>query len=346
MSAYILTPYDATPPWAPALSVDQYEDVTGRPMGSEKPESDLLLIRCDKLTAGQITTIKANGSYFVLEDGQASACQTFLSGKKSGHGVQPGDTVPQMRDKLITWCRNLPLSDGIDPTAWRQPGDVSGAFRTTDVETVSRTGGGALVVDEQVNAIASQDGSGVSLVTAGEHVLWGGDHIKADHLISGGVETGRFLQANVDIQVSDAGFVLVSCFSFTGIPTSSTIEAVWLDNHDEPFIQFNLGDGRLVYDAADMTNQRRLTAAEYNDGQKHAYAINYDRAARTLTFHSDAGLEHTLVVSESDAQIVWDTPAMVCGNRAGIAQNSSGLVFRNRTASEQELADMMTWVKG
>ena len=346
MSVYILTPYDAAAPWAPALSVDQYEDVTGRTMGSEKPQSDLLLIRCDKLTSGQIDTIKANGSYFVLEDGQGSACATFLSGKKSGHGVGSGDTAAQMREKLITWCRNLPLSDGANPADWYQSGDIGGAWRTTDTDTVARTGGGALVVDEQVNSLTSQWPTATDMTTAGAHVLWGGDHIHADSAISGGSQTGRFLQASIDTQLVSDGFCFVSCFSFTGTCNLSNVDAAWLDNHDEPMIQFENGTGEIVFDPLPfVAGARYVTASEYNDGQKHAYAINYDPVAGEVTYWIDGTKVRTRSAGIDDRG-GWNTPAIVCGTRAGIVQKGYALVARNRSASDSELADMMTWVKG
>lgn len=118
MRALIITPYTGDglsvdtgyrPLLLDVISIGGFNDITGNPLASGIPSVNLLVIEAD-VTAQQLSTIKADDRFFVLEPGpgyNGNALVTWLNGKgASGAGVQQGDAGEVARDKVIGYLRS------------------------------------------------------------------------------------------------------------------------------------------------------------------------------------------------------------------------------------------------
>lgn len=91
----------------PAVS---FVDITDHPMESGLPAVNLLVISAE-VTDAQLSQIKSDDRFFVLEPGpgyNGSALVNWLTSKGAqGHGVTAGEEAVTARGKIINYCKNL-----------------------------------------------------------------------------------------------------------------------------------------------------------------------------------------------------------------------------------------------
>lgn len=119
MIALIITPYTGDglspetgyhPLLLDVIQIGGFSDITGNPLASGIPSVNLLVIEAD-VTGAQLSTIKADDRFFVLEPGpgyNGNALENWLAGKgASAAGVIQGDTGEVARDKVIGYLRGV-----------------------------------------------------------------------------------------------------------------------------------------------------------------------------------------------------------------------------------------------
>lgn len=117
MKALIITPYtgdgqsEATsyrPLLGDILPIGGFNDITGNPLSGGIPADNLLVIEAE-VTGGQLSDIKSDNRFFVLEPGpgyNGNALVTWLNGKgASGAGVQQGDAAETAKAKLLAYFK-------------------------------------------------------------------------------------------------------------------------------------------------------------------------------------------------------------------------------------------------
>lgn len=119
MIALIITPYTGDgqsietgyrPLLGDFIPAQGWNDATGNPLTGGIPSVNLLVVEAD-VTAQQLSTIKSDNRFFVLEPGpgyNGNALTNWLNGKgASAAGVQQGDAGEVARDKVISYLRSV-----------------------------------------------------------------------------------------------------------------------------------------------------------------------------------------------------------------------------------------------
>jgi hypothetical protein len=119
MITEIITPYTGSgtsisdairPLLVDVIDTAEYGDITGNQLANGIPAVNLLVITAD-VSGAQLSQIKSDNRFFVLEPGQGysgSALVNWLAIKgAAGHGVTEGEAADTARSKVISYCKGL-----------------------------------------------------------------------------------------------------------------------------------------------------------------------------------------------------------------------------------------------